>query len=187
MNEHRLKKFDGNFFLCGFMGAGKSTLGRALAQRLGEPFLDLDKYIEAKEYLTIPQIFNTKGEEYFREVEQKCAMEVAKSFKGVVALGGGTLQSQFIIDHLKLHGLLIYLELPLEDILDRISKNKNRPILLNEAGELKSKEILKNELNTLYLSRLDSYNQAQIKLKVNGYDRTESLAEALIEKIKQHV
>ena len=77
-------------YLCGFMGCGKSTIGRLLAKKLGREFVDLDDYIVQREGMSIPQIFEQRGENYFREVEAVALSELSAA-AGVVATGGGTL------------------------------------------------------------------------------------------------
>lgn len=187
MNDYRLKKFQGSFYLTGFMGAGKSAIGSRLAKNLELPFHDLDKYLVKKEGKTIPKIFKEYGEDYFREKEWEYLLELTKAFKGVVALGGGALQNQRIVDHLKLHGLIVFLDTPMEVILDRVIRNPKRPIVRNSEGEIKSRETLKNELETLYSNRVEFYNQAQVKITTTGKEDKSKVVNRLIEKIKQHV
>tara|TARA_R110002126_G_scaffold19675_4_gene73873 strand:- start:31754 stop:32317 length:564 start_codon:yes stop_codon:yes gene_type:complete len=187
MSDYRLKRFEGSFYISGFMGAGKSAIGSLLAKKLELPFHDLDKYLVLKEGKQIPEIFNDEGENYFREKEWEYLLDLTRSFKGVVALGGGALQNQHIVDHLKVHGLLIYLDSPLDVILDRILMNPKRPIVRNEAGEIKSRETLKIELETLYSSRIEFYKQAEVKLITSGNEEKELVVNRLIDKIKKHV
>ncbi len=176
-----------NIFLSGFMGTGKSTIGRILADKLKCSFMDLDDYVEEKAGKSIPDIFEESGEKGFRELEQQVLMEVCRDFEGVVALGGGSLQNQHLVDHLKLNGILVFLKTPFPIILDRICKDVNRPLLLDEEGNPKDRERLRRELNTLYEKRLPLYEQASIILKT-GEDKTpEQEAEILIKKISNHV
>ena len=80
-----------NLVLCGFMGSGKSTIGRQLSEKLGMRFIDTDTYIEQKEGMTISQIFEEKGEEYFRELELETCRELSKLRGSIISTGGGTL------------------------------------------------------------------------------------------------
>ncbi len=187
MNEHRLKRFEGSFYICGFMGAGKSSVGRLLAKELGLPFHDLDKYLEKKEGRKIADIFGEEGEDYFRKKEWEYLLDLTRSFKGVVALGGGALQNQQIVDHLKLHGLLILIDVPMDVILDRVMRNKKRPIVVDEEGKIKSRETLLKELNVLYSKRFKYYKQAQITITTDGKRNKKDLIPILTDKIKQHV
>lgn len=174
-------------FLCGFMGAGKTTVGRKLADKLDCPFLDLDDRIIEKAGKTIPEIFKEFGEGKFRAVERSALLEVAQEFEGVVALGGGSLQNQHLLDHLKLNGLLIFIETPLEVIIDRISQDTNRPLLLDEQGEKKDPDTLEKELEVLYKDRLSLYEQAAIRLKAKADEPADKQVETLIKKIRNHV
>tara|TARA_R110000868_G_scaffold37111_4_gene131346 strand:- start:36711 stop:37274 length:564 start_codon:yes stop_codon:yes gene_type:complete len=187
MNDYRLKKFDGSIFVCGFMATGKSTIGKIVADKLERPFLDLDHVITTKENRSIKKIFARFGEPYFREKEWEYLLEITRTFKGVVALGGGALHNQRVVDHLKVHGLLVYIKTPLEVIVERVLRNTKRPIVLNEAGKIKSKETLFRDLKTLYLSREELYEQAQINLESSGYESKERQAQLLIEKLKRYV
>lgn len=187
MNEYRLKKFVGSFYICGFMGAGKSAIGSLLAKKLKIPFHDLDKYLVQKEGRKIPVIFEENGEGYFRQKEWEYLLELTRNFKGVVSLGGGALQNQQIVDHLKLNGLLVFLDVPMEIILDRVLRNPKRPIVRKPNGKIKDRESLKKELETLYSSRIEFYKQAEIKVLTSGIERKEVVVERLIEKIIKHV
>ena len=187
MNEYRLKKFDGSIYLCGFMATGKSTMGRMIANGLDKPFVDLDHLILRNEGCSISEIFNKYGEEYFREKEWETLLDLTRNFKGVVALGGGALHNQQVVDHLKVHGLLIYIKTPLDVIVERVLRNTKRPIVVNKEGKIKSKETLFKELKALYLSRDPLYEQAQIKMESSGLESKEGQAQLLIEKLKRYV
>jgi shikimate kinase len=187
MNEHRLKQFKGSLFLCGFMGAGKSAIGSIVAKKLQLPFHDLDRYLVQKEGQKISTIFKEKGEEYFREKEWHYLLELTRNFKGIVSLGGGALQNQHIIDHLKVNGMLIFLEVPMEVILDRILKNPKRPIVKNADGKIKDRESLKKELETLYSNRIEFYKQAEVHVVTSGTENREVVADRVIDKIFKHV
>lgn len=174
-------------FLCGFMGAGKSTVGSRLADKLNTPFLDLDEKIEEHADQTIPEIFKTSGEQGFRTVERRALLGVVREFEGIVALGGGSLHNQHMLDHLKLNGLLIFIETPISVILDRISGDENRPLLTDENGNPKSRETLQRELQALYNERLSLYQQAVIRVTDDGSLSPDELVELLLKKIKNHV
>jgi len=174
-------------FLCGFMGAGKSTIGRQLAEKLDLEFLDLDDKIEEKAGQSIPDIFEESGESGFRTIERRAILEVVRDFEGVVALGGGSVQNQHMLDHLKLNGLLVFIETPIPVILDRISQDESRPLLLDKDGNPKDKDILKQELTALYEERLPLYEQAVITIKNDGSRSPEKMVESLLKKISNHV
>lgn len=172
-------------FLCGFMGAGKSTLGRRLAKRLKMNFMDLDKIIEQESAQSIPEIFEQDGEETFRKLEQSALLSVIRSKKGVIALGGGSLQNQHMVDHLKLNGLLIFIDTPFSVIFERIADDSGRPLLTDENGELKSEELLHSQLKALYEKRLPLYRQAVITVDSSG--GLKEVMDQLIRKIENHV
>lgn len=173
-------------FLCGFMGAGKSTIGQKLAGKLELPFQDLDRVIEERAGKTILQIFREEGEEYFRTAERAALTTTAREFNGVLALGGGALQNLQIAEQVKLYGLLIFIETPFSVILDRISAGKQRPLLLDKNGEMKKKKTLGKELSALYEQRLPIYRKADITLQSNRFDSPGEAAEELIKKIDYH-
>lgn len=187
MNNYRLARFKDSIFMCGFMGTGKSKIGYELSKSLDFPFIDLDHYIEEQEESTISEIFKKRGESYFREKEWEYLLQLTRSFKGVIALGGGALHNQRVVDHLKLHGLLVFIETPMDTILQRVMRNKKRPIVLDGSGKLKSEETLFRELKTLYSSREALYEQAQIKFESDESLDIENQIQKLIEKIKRHV
>lgn len=174
-------------FLCGFMGAGKSTIAEKLAEKLDRPFLDADHEIERRSGETINQIFEQEGESSFRNLERKVILDLIKTFEGVIALGGGALHNQHLVDHIKLNGLLIFIETPFSVILRRISENKERPLLLNPDGTFKKEQTLKKEMTELYHKRLKFYRQAEITLQTEHYSTVEQSVEALVKKIRYHV
>lgn len=174
-------------FLSGFMGAGKSAVGRQLAEKLNRPFVDLDDRIVEMAGQPIPEIFEESGETGFRTVERRALMEVIREFEGIVALGGGSLQNQHMLDHIKLHGLLIFIETPISVILNRILEDENRPLLLDEEGNSKDQERLKKELTALYQERLPLYEQAVIRILNDGDRKVKEVTEKLLKKIRNHV
>lgn len=187
MNLYRLKKFNESIFLVGFMATGKSSIGKLLAHELERPFLDLDSLIEEREGISIKEIFEHNGEASFRKREWDYMLEVTQNFRGVVSLGGGALHNQQVVDHLKLFGLMVFVKTPLEVLIKRVMRNKKRPIVLNEYGEIKSYETLLNELEALYLKRIDLYNQAQVILESTGLETKDEQTAKLIEKLQRYV
>src|SRR5690625_625539 len=122
-------------FLCGMMGAGKSTIGPRLADLMEKPFADLDQIIEETEKMSIPAIFERKGESWFRKRERELLIQTAREFNGVLALGGGSLQNQELTDQLKMYGWLVYLRPELQQLSARLADSTNRPMLAGESGE----------------------------------------------------
>jgi shikimate kinase len=118
-----------NLYLVGFMGTGKSTIGRAVAQRLGHEFLDSDHEIERLEEMTVPEIFTSKGEAHFRERELEFVEQGHPAKRTVVACGGGLVVQDGMLERLRQKGILICLQASLETVLKRTSTNQNRPLL----------------------------------------------------------
>ncbi len=169
------------------MGAGKTTIGQNLAQELDCTFMDLDDKIVEIAGQSIPEIFEESGEAAFRTTERRALLDVAQNFKGIVALGGGSLHNQHLLDHIKLNGLLIFIETPISVILDRISNDENRPLLLDDQGNPKAEETLRKDLKALYERRLPLYEQSEIKILDDGSLSPDELVEKLGKKIRNHV
>lgn len=118
-----------NVVLIGFMGTGKSEVGRLLAQRLGFTFIDTDRRVEARERQTVAQIFARRGEHYFRESEARVIAEVAGRRDTVVATGGGAVLRPENIMHLRRHGWIVSLTASVDVLQQRLSNGKTRPLL----------------------------------------------------------
>lgn len=121
--------------LVGLMGAGKSTVGRRLAQRLGLPFLDADHEIEAAAGMTIPDIFSIYGEDYFRDGERRVIARLLQEGPIVLATGGGAFMSEETRDRIAAQGVSIWLRADLDVLLRRVRKRSNRPLLQNADPE----------------------------------------------------
>jgi len=111
------------------MGTGKTSVGRQLAKEKGLNFVDLDELIEFKEQRRIVDIFAKDGEAYFRKIEKKALKQVATQKKFVVACGGGVVLDKDNIRLMKKTGMMVCLHATAEDILRRVSTNKDRPLL----------------------------------------------------------
>lgn len=183
----RLKSFDQSLYITGFMASGKTTLAKGLSKALEMEHKDLDHAIEDREGRSIQAIFEEKGEPYFREKEKETLIDLTNHFKGIVSLGGGALQNQMIVDHLKVNGLLIFLDTPFDKIIDRVKSGTERPILYDEDGKIKSDTTLKSELEALYSKRLKYYKQAQVRIDSSKYGTKSEIEKAAIDKIRRHV
>lgn len=150
--------------ICGFMGAGKSRIGRMLAGRLGYRFDDLDQIISQMENQSISEIFEQKGEAYFRNLEAEYIKSKANESNRVLSLGGGSLQNQEIVQIVKASNCLVFINTSFETILDRIHGKSKRPLVLHQNGEYKSREELKNDLMPLFQKRLEFYDKADVTL-----------------------
>lgn len=118
-----------NLYLTGFMGTGKSAVGRRVSHHLGMQFLDSDHTIEASEGLAIPKIFELHGESYFRELERKFIFGGHPDHGLVVSCGGGLIMQPGLLEKMKSMGLVIALYASPETILERVSGDTNRPLL----------------------------------------------------------
>jgi len=129
--------------LIGFMGTGKTVVGKSLAERLGKEFIELDALIERKARKTIPEIFRQDGEIAFRELEIEAAKGIAGKKNVVIACGGGVALNKINIDRLGQECLIVYLMASPEVILKRTATDKNeRPLLRADNRALTVKELL---------------------------------------------
>jgi len=142
-------------FLIGFMGAGKTTVGRALARHLGYDFYDLDELISAQTGKSVQQIFADFGEAEFRRLESAAIQCCGDLVRAVVALGGGAYVSAQNRKLLRAIGKTVWLDCPLEVCLQRVSGDESRPLLGN-ADEMKS----------LMTQRRESYAEADYIISV---------------------
>lgn len=132
-----------NIILCGFMGSGKTVTGKSLANRLNMDFIDIDTFIEEQEKTSINDIFEKKGEEYFRCIETKAAITLGNLQNTVISCGGGTVLKQENLAALKQNGEVFYLSVTPETVIKRLKNNSSRP-LLAEDKEVKIKTLLKS-------------------------------------------
>ncbi len=145
---------DKNIVLIGFMGTGKSEVGSLLAKKLNKKFIDTDKLIEEREKDRIARIFQVKGEEYFRKVEEEIIEEVSKYENCVIATGGGAVIKEKNYLNLKKNGILICLTATPEEIYKRTLPKKDRPLLLKSKNVIETiKELL--ELRKPFYSKAD--------------------------------
>ncbi|MFD1008109.1 MULTISPECIES: shikimate kinase AroK [Oceanisphaera] len=139
-----------NIFLVGPMGAGKSTIGKYLAQQLHMEFYDSDHEIERRTGADISWVFDVEGEEGFRDREEKVINDLSELQGIVLATGGGSIKSKESRNRLSARGIVVYLETPVEKQLARVQKDKRRPLLQTEEAPEDVLERLAAERNTLY-------------------------------------
>ncbi len=141
------------------MGVGKSTVGKKLAKKLKLKFIDIDKIIEKKEERTIKEIFEDKGEGYFRKIEKKISLEELKKSNSVIALGGGAFMDSSIRKEAENLSISFWLDLGLESLLIRLKNVKKRPLL--------NQDHLEESVNKIYSERKKIYNKSDFKIKCN--------------------
>ncbi len=159
-----------NLLLTGMMGVGKSTLGKKLAKKLKLKFIDIDQVIEKKEKMTIKEIFENKGENYFRKTEKKVSIEEIKKNNSVIALGGGAFMDSTIRREAKNSSITFWLDVSLDSLLARLRNIKKRPML--------NKDNLRESVNKIYSERKKIYNKSDFRIKCDSID-----ANQIIDKI----
>ena len=122
-------------YIIGFMGSGKTTTGRKLSALLGWPFIDLDKSIEERTGMTIPEIFSSHGETYFRNVESKVLRNFDPIANAVISTGGGTPCHGDNMDYMLRTGLTIYLKLTPGQLKNRLSGTEGKRPLIRDLGD----------------------------------------------------
>ena len=135
-----------NLVLVGLMGAGKSSVGRLVAQQLGVPFIDSDIEIERVSRMTITELFAAYGEEEFRALEARVMKRLLKGGPRVVSTGGGAFINARTRRHIKKGGLSVWLKADLDVLWDRVNKRDTRPLLKTE----NPKQTLENLMNARY-------------------------------------
>ena len=155
----KLKRTPG-LYLVGFMGSGKSTVGRLIAKSLGWRFADLDEDIESREGKTIPEIFEHHGEAEFRRIEtqvlQKRIDNIARGIPWVIAVGGGCFAQQSNLELMQNHGVSIWLDCSFEMIKSRVSHSSHRPLARDPV-----------KFEHLYYERRSCYERADFHIVVS--------------------
>ncbi len=164
-----------NIVLIGFMGSGKSTVGRELHQRLGYPLIDMDHVIEQRAGKPITAIFAEDGEEKFREMETMLLEELADptAARRIISTGGGVVGRQANRELLRQLGYVVWLHAPTAVILDRTAKNRDRPLLHTDDPAARVEALL-TERKPLYAEA------AHLKVETAGLDCKE-LATGILE------
>lgn len=164
-------------YLLGMMGAGKSSIGRLLAEKLNLPFMDLDDEIEDRAGKSISEIFHETGEPGFRQLEQEMLHRTASSKGLVVACGGGTPCHTENMDWINAHGLSIFLEVPIEELLSRLADETGHRPLLADSSDVAER---RRKLQALYRERLPYYQRAAVVMEAAAPP------EAVAEEIYRH-
>jgi shikimate kinase len=149
-------------FLTGFMGSGKSTIGPILANTLGFEYVDVDRCIEEKAHKEIVEIFRTEGEQAFRAIERNTLREITELDRSVISLGGGTVTNEENYHLVSQHGILIYLKLSPEEILQRVQYRNDRPMLKDAEGNPLQGQALEQRIVELLTHREPYYSRADV-------------------------
>lgn len=154
-------------FLTGFMGVGKSTVGRCLAEALELPFVDLDAEIEARAGCSIATVFDQRGEAAFRRLESETLAAVVRRPSAVVATGGGTVTVEENRAKMDAHGVTVWIDLPFDDIAHRVvgTEQAERPLFQN-----------RDQAQALYQERLGAYRACGHRVGVRAEDEPEEIA-----------
>lgn len=157
--------------IIGYMGAGKTTVGKALAQELNMQFYDLDWYIESRMHKTVPQIFAERGEEGFRNIEHRMLHEVAEFEDVIISCGGGTPCFFDNMEYLNQQGDTVYLKATPEVLCKHLRMGKTERPLLKD----KSPEEMISFINEQLAKREPYYSKAKHVLDVNLLDNYEKI------------
>jgi shikimate kinase len=162
-------------YLVGFMGAGKSTVGRALARRLSWQFVDLDREIERRAGVSVAGLIVERGEEAFRALEHEALVRLAEGPRVVIATGGGAFCREENIELMKRTGTCVWLDPPLEVLLDRVERSgRARPLFGDPARAA-----------ALLASRRPWYEQAHLHIDTAGETEVDQVVELVVEGLKE--
>lgn len=167
------KRLNPNLYLVGFMGTGKTSVGKRLSERLKMTFLDVDQWIEAKEEKTVKEVFLEKGEAYFRSCEANFIKNHRPEGGYIVACGGGLITQEGLLEIMKNDGYLISLHASVESIVRRIIGDETRPLL--------KKKNLRKSITKLLEEREGVYSQVGLMVSTDGL--TEDEVTKRVEKI----
>jgi shikimate kinase len=163
-------------YLVGFMGAGKTTIGRELAARIDVPFFDLDELIESAEKLNIREVFAQHGEAFFRKRERDLLRSTKHLESAVVATGGGTFTFDENIQFIQTEGLSVYLSAPYALLRSRVSTKDDRPLF-------------RDDLTTheLYANRIRYYRMSDITIEIREEETPVEIVERLLLELPKNV
>ena len=159
-------------FLIGYMGCGKSTMGRAVSALTGVPFIDLDNYNEQRFHLTVKEIFAQRGEDGFRDVERRMLQEVADFEDVIVACGGGTPCFFDNMEYMNSHGTTVFLNTPIDRLHSRLMRGRHKRPLIADKDDEELMTFIKEAL----AKRMDHYSKAQISFSSERLENKSEIA-----------
>ncbi|MBC8306364.1 MAG: shikimate kinase [Pelagibacterales bacterium] len=159
-----------NLVLIGMMSSGKSTIGELLAKKLNFKFFDIDKIIENETKMKITEIFKIKGENFFRNLEEKTTVKLLNFSNAVISLGGGGFVNEKIRKETNTKSKTFWLDWNLDTLISRIRKRNNRPVAL---------ALNNNELKNLIIKRSKYYSKAKYKINCQKLTRSEIIKKIL--------
>lgn len=162
--------------LIGYMGAGKTTIGKSLAKSLKLPFYDTDRYIEERYRRTVPQLFEERGEDGFRVIERRVLHEVAEFEDIVIAAGGGTPCFSDNMDYMNAQAQTVYLKASAEVLFQHLKMGKSERPLLKNKTEDEMKQFICDSLS----AREPFYNKAKYTFNVNLLDNRDKINDAVL-------
>mgnify|MGYP001189812424 CR=1 FL=1 len=161
--------------LVGMMGSGKSAIGKAISSILNVPFSDADTEIEQAAKLSIPEIFERHGEQFFRDKEDQVIKRLLQEKPCILATGGGAFMNKKIRTSIKEYGVSVWLNADLEILWNRVKHKKSRPLLRTDNP--------KETLTKIYIDRLDTYSLADVIINSHSKSSLEEMANLVIKSL----
>jgi len=168
-DTYRLKK---TVVMVGMMGAGKTAVGRALAARLGVPFLDSDAEIEAAANMSVPEIFTRDGEPFFRDKETKVIRRLLREERGILSTGGGAFLADANRAMISRRGVSVWLKADIEVLWDRVRHKDTRPLLRTDDP--------RRTLGALYEARVPLYAEADLSVVSDGIASIDQMVDRVL-------
>ena len=153
-----------NLVFLGMMGSGKTTLGKIVSKKLNKEFIDIDQLIEIQEGMTISDIFQKKGESFFRKFEERISIQNLKKSNSVISLGGGAFINKKIQKEVLKNHISIWLKWDNKNLINRIKNSRKRPIAM---------QLNDIDLNKLIDDRSKIYSKAKYQIKCDRISKSE--------------
>jgi shikimate kinase len=163
-------------YLVGFMGSGKTTIGRELAARIDAPFFDLDELIASAEKMTVKEIFGVNGEAYFRKRERDLLRSTKHLETAVIATGGGTFTFDENIQFIQSEGMSVYLSAPYALLRARVGMKEDRPLFRDDLST-----------HELYANRIRYYRMSDLTIEIREDETPAEIVERLMLELPKSV